>query len=295
MPEAIRFDASHSTELSDDMLSAYDRDGYLILDHFFDHNSCDTLRARARHLIESTDIESLGSVFSTTSHAHTKDDYFQTSGDKIRYFLEEEAVSASGELLRPPTESVNKIGHALHDLDPVFDEFSRSAKLAKVAQQIGYQDPLLLQSMYIFKSPGIGGEVNCHQDSTFIYTDPLSCTGFWVALEDATVENGCMYALPGEHKGPLKQRFYRDGDALTFEDLADSHWSAESVALPAPKGTLILLHGKLPHQSSANRSAKSRHAYTLHVIDGACEYPSDNWLQRDVQMPLRGFQYPGVA
>lgn len=290
MLEAIRFDTSHSTELSNDMLSAYDRDGYLILDNFFTNEACDVLRDRARHLIESTDIKSLGSVFSTTSHAHTKDDYFQTSGDKIRYFLEQEAVTATGELTRPAAESVNKIGHALHDLDPVFDEFSRSAKLAKVAQQIGYQDPLLLQSMYIFKSPGIGGEVNCHQDSTFIYTDPLSCTGFWVALEDATVENGCMYALPGEHKGPLKQRFYRDGDSLTFENLSESEWSAESVALPAPKGTLILLHGKLPHQSSANRSKKSRHAYTLHVIDGACDYPQDNWLQRDPKMPLRGFQ-----
>lgn len=290
MPEAVRFNANHITELSDDMLSAYDRDGYLILDQFFGDDPCDALRARALELIDSADIESLGSVFSTTSHSHTKDDYFQTSGDKIRYFLEEEAVTAAGELTRPPTESVNKIGHALHDLDPVFDEFSRSAQLAKIARQIGYQDPLLLQSMYIFKSPGIGGEVNCHQDSTFIYTDPLSCTGFWVALEDATVENGCMYALPGEHKGPLKQRFYRDGDGLTFEELALTEWSAESVALPAPKGTLILLHGKLPHQSSANRSAKSRHAYTLHVIDGACEYPADNWLQRDVQLPLRGFQ-----
>jgi phytanoyl-CoA hydroxylase len=51
--------------------------------------------------------------------------------------------------------------------------------------------------MYIFKQPFIGGEIDCHQDSTFLYTDPLSCIGFWFALEDATVDNGCLYAIPG--------------------------------------------------------------------------------------------------
>jgi phytanoyl-CoA hydroxylase len=52
---------------------------------------------------------------------------------------------------------------------------------------------------------------------------------------------------------------------------------------------MVILHGLLPHLSYANRSAKSRHAYTLHVIDGACDYPVDNWLRRAPDMPLRGF------
>ena len=42
--------------------------------------------------------------------------------------------------------------------------------------------------MYIFKQPKIGGEVVCHQDSTFLYTEPESAVGFWVAIEDATIE-----------------------------------------------------------------------------------------------------------
>ncbi len=292
MPVAQRFEAAGGGALSVDMQRAYERDGFLILDNFFTASACDSLRARALELIDDTDIASLGSVFSTSSHAHTKDDYFQSSGDKIRYFLEEEALDDNGALRRQPSECVNKIGHALHDLDPVFEQFSRSPALARLAGEIGYQQPLLLQSMYIFKSPGIGGEVDCHQDSTFLYTTPLSCTGFWVALEDATVENGCMYALPGEHKGGLKQRFYRKPDTgeLTFETLSEHDWHSQAVALPAPKGTLVVLNGELPHQSSANRSDKSRHAYTLHVIDGVCQYPADNWLRRDAKMPLRGFQ-----
>jgi phytanoyl-CoA hydroxylase len=59
--------------------------------------------------------------------------------------------------------------------------------------------------------------------------------------------------------------------------------------LEAKRGTLVALHGLLPHYSGANRSVRSRHAYTLHVIDGACRYPADNWLRRGPEMPLRGF------
>ena len=61
------------------------------------------------------------------------------------------------------------------------------------------------------------------------------------------------------------------------------------VALEAKAGTLVLLHGLLPHASGANRSGKSRHAYSVHLIDGTADYPADNWLQRPPEQPLRGF------
>jgi phytanoyl-CoA hydroxylase len=61
------------------------------------------------------------------------------------------------------------------------------------------------------------------------------------------------------------------------------------VPLEAAKGTLVVLHGRLPHRSGANLSERSRHAYTLHLIDGTCRYPADNWLRRAPDMPLRGF------
>ncbi len=66
--------------------------------------------------------------------------------------------------------------------------------------ELGIERPLLLQGMYIFKQPRIGGEVTCHQDSTFLYTEPQNIIGLWFALEDATVENGCLWAIPGGHK-----------------------------------------------------------------------------------------------
>jgi phytanoyl-CoA hydroxylase len=163
--------------------------------------------------------------------------------------------------------------------------------LAAIVGDLGYRRPLLLQSMYIFKQPNIGGEVRCHQDATFLYTEPMSLTGFWFAIEDATIENGCLWALPGGHKLGLKERWIRSHDGgMKFETYDSSPWPEFFLApLEAKRGTMIVLHGLLPHRSYANRSAKSRHAYTLHVIDGASYYPADNWLRRSEQTPILGF------
>jgi phytanoyl-CoA hydroxylase len=183
------------------------------------------------------------------------------------------------------------MGHAMHDLDPVFDRFSRSPALKTVANGLGFEDPAIIQSMYIFKPPRIGGEVVCHQDSTYIYTEPESCIGFWFALEDAMVDNGCMYFIPGGHKMNLKQRNYRISESeLTTEVLDPEPWP-EHLKLPAEAsaGTLVIFDGRAPHMSGPNLSEKSRHAYTLHVIDQACHWPAENWLQRSPDLPLRGF------
>jgi phytanoyl-CoA hydroxylase len=188
--------------------------------------------------------------------------------------------------------AINKIGHALHDLDPVFERFSRTPALKSLVGSLGYRRPLLVQSMYIFKQPRIGGEVTCHQDATFLHTDPLTVTGLWFALEDATTENGCLWALAGGHRRGLKSRFLRaEGGGTRFETYDESPWPTDGlVPLEVKKGALVLLHGLLPHLSRANRSPRSRHAYTLHVVEAAARYPEDNWLRRGDDMPLRGFE-----
>jgi phytanoyl-CoA hydroxylase len=62
----------------------------------------------------------------------------------------------------------------------------------------------------------------------------------------------------------------------------------EPVPIEVRRGSLVVLHGLLPHGSGANRSSRQRHAYTLHLIDGCASYDLDNWLQRP-DLPLRGF------
>ena len=278
-------------ELSTQQLERYQCDGFLVLENFVSAADCDLLRARAEELVAEFDPQGTRSIFSTDEQTRTSDEYFLSSGDKIRFFFEENAFAKNGNLLQSKERSINKIGHALHDLDPAFDTFSRTRALAKLVSDLGVVDPLLIQSMYIFKQPNIGGEVACHQDSTFIYTEPMSAIGLWFALEDASIENGCLWAIRGGHKAGLKSRFMRSANGGTrFKILDKRSWSLDDlVPLEVAKGTLIVLDGLSPHLSRANTSSRSRHAYTLHVIDRKAKYPADNWLQRGAEMPPRGF------
>jgi len=273
------------------MLADFQTTGVLILKDFVTGAECAKLRARAAELVAEFNPADVSSVFSTTGQEQLDDTYFIESGDKIRFFFENDAFDADGNLRQPKEHSLNKMGHAMHDLDPVFDAFSRTPELAEVVRRIGFRDPAILQSMYIFKPPNIGGEVVCHQDSTYIYTEPETCVGFWFALEDATLENGCMQFIPGAHREPLKKRNYRVApDKLQTDVLDDTPWPEDrKVPAEATAGTLVIFDGRAPHLSAANRSPRSRHAYTLHVIDRTAHYPAANWLQRSDELPLRGF------
>ena len=275
----MRFNKSN-LPINNDMLNFWNENGYLIIENFKTEEECDSLIERSIKLIEEQDFFNQKSVFDTVSQSHNDDSYFLESGDKIRFFFEEKAVLNDENIKSNKQYIVNKIGHALHDLDDNFIQFSKNDDLDKIAKAIGFEYPQLLQSMYIFKQPKIGGEVVCHQDSTFLITEPESTVGFWFALEDANKENGCLQVASGGHKGPLRKLFKRDNNKMEMIELSNEPFPETDTFVEVKKGSLVLLHGRLPHYSCENKSSKSRHAYTLHVIEGKSKYLDYNWLQR---------------
>jgi phytanoyl-CoA hydroxylase len=280
--------------LSDLQAASFREEGFLVLPGFVADERCLALRQRAMELARTlAPRDGRGTVFTADgSSRHAADACFLTSGESIRCFFEQDAFDVDGRLRDEPAHCLNKLGHALHDLDPVFDAFSRSPELAAVADDLGMRDPRLLQSMYIFKQPRIGGEVACHTDHTYLWTEPRSVVGFWFAIDEATTENGCLWALPGGHRLPVKarSRLNEAGTAIVMEVFDPSPYPTDGlVPLEAPRGTLVLLDGALPHLSGPNRSDRPRHAYTVHAIDGTAHYLRDNWLQRPT-LPLRGFR-----
>jgi hypothetical protein len=305
-----------SSGLSPGQLAQFNRDGYLILPDVLSPSTVQSLLGETHRLLhDELDLSSHPlTKFSTggsDDREHVGDAYFLGSGDKVRFFLEEDAVDGGGKVTRPKERAVNKIGHYLHELSAPFKAVSAVQEgedegrvtPAGVARSLGYRDPRVLQSMVILKQPEIGGAVPPHQDSCFLYTDPPSAVGFWYALEDATLENGCLSFLPGSHRwAPVEKRLVRKRAGVSDEEAGgtemapnqgprfppgdeygeDKKGDSKDDYVPGEvkAGTLVLIHGNLLHKSERNTSQKGRIIYTFHVIEQeGTVYDGKNWLQ----------------
>ena len=270
--------------LSKTQIQQFHQDGYLVLREVIAKERILGLKNAALGIVDNFDIDKHRSVFSTGDRDSGRDEYFYQSAENIHCFLEEGALAENGELLKPRRLAINKIGHAMHDLHPEFERFCRQAIFADTLKEVGYRNPVLWQTMYIFKQPQIGGEVRWHQDASYLITDPPSVTGVWVAIEDATRDNGCLWEQPGGHRSPLREIFEVDwnigkGHLKSLDSMA---WPGmkEALAVEVAAGSVILFNDHMPHYSSQNLSPRSRHAFTMHVAEKSANWSERNWLQR---------------
>ena len=270
--------------LTEDQVNHYHSQGYLVLEKAIAATDIAKLKAAALEIVDNFDIDNNRTVFKTSDRDSGRDDYFFNSAEDIYCFLEEDALDKDGNLLKPARLAINKIGHAMHDLNPAFEEFCRLPIFGRLLRDIGYQSPLLWQTMYIFKQPHIGGEVRWHQDGSYLISEPASVIGIWIAVEDASRDNGCLWVQPGGHRSKLREIYQvdwekRDG-VLSKRD--DTPWptSDDAIAVEVPLGSMVIFHDHMPHYSSQNLSEHSRHAFTLHAAEKSSSWPSENWLQR---------------
>ena len=278
--------------LSEEEVAAWHADGFVVIPGFASAEEAAALLRAGEALLSSFEPASNPSVFSTTRQTETSDEHFLRSADAVSFFLEEGVLTDDGALSRPKHLCVNKIGHALAELDPVFSAWTRSARVASLLRQLGLQKPAAMQSMYITKQPELGGVVVPHKDSCFLHPTPDSCLGLWLALQDATLENGCLWVVPGSHKEPVTSRFilneerktrWAGGQPPAYPGLGDSEETSRAngyVPLEAKAGTLVMLHGAALHASRTNTSAASRHAYSVHFVDADAVWEPTNWLQK---------------
>ena len=272
--------------VTDAQLKQFDDNGYLVLEDFATDAEMESMKSACKQMIDEMDPAEHNAVFSTTNHSF-RDDYFIDSADRISFFFEENARDKDGNLMYDKHDSLNKIGHALHKFSPAFINFTFSDKVQNVAKRMGFVEPVVCESMYILKSPRIGSKVVAHQDGTFMYVEPLKLVGLWIALEDATVDNGCLWFIQGSHKNGIHngRRLIRNPDPnatpiTTFTAAKAEYDEGEFVPVPIKKGSMIAIHGAVVHKSEDNDSDKSRHIYTFHFYEQhGAKWSEQNWLQ----------------
>jgi phytanoyl-CoA hydroxylase len=269
--------------LTSSQVGTYNQNGFLTLEGLISLKEIDEVKQRIFEHIEAWEPIN-HSIFRTKDYSNLANEYFIKSAFNISFFLEESLKFPITDKYR----SLNKIGHALHDIDQVFRKFSYRPEYRSILTDLGYNNPKIVQSMYILKAPQIGGIVPPHQDSTFIISEPASCIGIWVALDDANSQNACMYAVPGSHKLGTQMRWGKKEEGkVSAKDYA--YETKDSVCLEAKAGTVILLHGDLVHWSDQNFSDRFRHAYTIHVVEGDFTWSTENWIQRPSYFPFRNW------
>ncbi|XP_006821300.1 phytanoyl-CoA dioxygenase domain-containing protein 1-like [Saccoglossus kowalevskii] len=144
--------------MDENRVKEFKDNGYIVVENVLTETEADELRAECHSLIEKMNPKEHLSAEFVTGEKQTTDDYFLTSNDKIRFFFEKGTIGENGDLLRDKHLSLNKIGHALHALNPKFKEVTHKQIVQDIARAIGFQKPVIAQGMYIFKQPGIGGE-----------------------------------------------------------------------------------------------------------------------------------------
>ena len=308
----------------------FDEHGFVFIERFCDAGEVQAMKDEMSFVVEeewdpSADRTQVFRTDEKQVDAQAISDYFLDSCNRTSFFAEKDAIiEETGELKEDYKSNkilaLNKAGHGTHTSDGAFKDYATSEKVRSLLRELGWKAPVVPQSMYIFKQAKIGGEVTSHQDSTFLYTTPRqTCVGLWLALDDATVDNGFLWVRPGSHRERVRRQFVRNpehfGDTLDYtgtgvdrsqpqmvfkqlEDDGSVGWEgklpenlkdAGFIPVPCKAGDLLAFVGTLDHLSLPNRSGKARHTFQLHCVEGEKEkvtWSKENWLQYPEGVPF---------
>ncbi len=193
---------------------------------------------------------------------------------------------------RNPGIRPEHLGHELLADDPFWVELVADDRLLDVAAAFIGPDIALFASHYISKPPFDGQPVLWHQDAAYWPLDPMEVVTLWLAVDEATTENGCLRVIPGTHRMALHPRRASTDvvNVLSSEIDADVDESA-AVDLVLSPGDVEVHHPGIVHGSGANPSPQRRCGLTIRYIPTSTRILEPAW---PCAFLLRGRPLPGV-
>lgn len=173
--------------------------------------------------------------------------------------------------------------HFPHKISPLMREVGAHPDVVKVLVDAIGPNVKMMQSMLFIKAEGKPGQA-WHQDEAHIPTRDRSLTAAWLALDDATIDNGCLWVLPGSHRAGILYPV-RDQDDPRFDCTKEAHGFHDEDAVPVevPAGTAVIFNGYLLHRSLENRSNGLRRALVNHYMSAESLLP---WFRPAEDEPM---------
>jgi ectoine hydroxylase-related dioxygenase (phytanoyl-CoA dioxygenase family) len=157
---------------------------------------------------------------------------------------------------------------AAHLKDPAFNRLIRELRILDRVESLIGPDLQVVLCQGLYKPPRTGGEIFWHQDDYYFrVSKPNAVVSCWIALDDATVDYGCMWVIPGGH-GKIEEhvRVGTQGSGYTGVRMAQVD-EAAGVAVQLKAGQCMLHHGSLPHRTLTNTTDTYRRALSIHYMD----------------------------
>jgi phytanoyl-CoA hydroxylase len=250
--------------LTDAEFAQYQQEGYVVKRGLFDADTVSRVRERLREY---------------------------THGDRAVEGFEQQVEPEAENEGVDEADAVRKFeGLGLLD-DDVVHALATDDRLVTVAQDLLGPDVKLLRSAAMFKPPHVGSEKGLHQDSAYYPVRPYDQVTTWIALDDATPENGCMEVLPGGHTEGLLEHETREYET----DIVIPEKPGEMESLPMEAGDVLFQHSLLPHRTAPNTTDRWRRAMIFMYMDARSRFTVTEderppWVD---SVDVAGDSYPG--
>jgi phytanoyl-CoA hydroxylase len=169
--------------------------------------------------------------------------------------------------------------HFPHKISPVMERYIAHPAIVDVLTTVIGPNVKCMQSMLFVKAAGKPGQA-WHQDEDFIPTRDRSLVGGWIALDDATTENGCLWVIPGSHKKGILWAMREQTDKqfdCTDESFGFPYSDDDAVPVEVDSGSVVFFNGYLLHRSLPNHATKGyRRSLVNHYMSAESLLPWGN-------------------